>query len=93
MCIHVRAISVTRKVLLTNMSILPEVRLKAYIEAVPKIELHVHIEGTLEPEEMFHIGERNKVQLKGTPETYRRSRNGEASRMPILCILLTTDSK
>ena len=30
---------------------------------VPKAELHVHIEGTLEPELMFELAERNRVRL------------------------------
>jgi len=30
---------------------------------MPKIELHVHIEGTLEPELMFELASRNSVQL------------------------------
>jgi adenosine deaminase len=34
------------------------------IRAVPKAELHVHIEGTLEPELMFEIGRRNGVPLR-----------------------------
>lgn len=33
------------------------------IQVVPKAELHVHIEGTLEPELMFEIAERNRVQI------------------------------
>lgn len=53
-------------------------RLEAYIEAVPKIELHVHIEGTLEPVQMFRIGGRNQVPLEGTPETHREIRKKEA---------------
>ena len=35
-----------------------------YIQNIPKAELHVHIEGTLEPELLFHLAERNKVSLK-----------------------------
>lgn len=35
-----------------------------YIKSIPKAELHVHIEGTLEPELLFHLAERNKVSLK-----------------------------
>ena len=35
----------------------------ALIQALPKAELHVHIEGTFEPELMFHIAQRNQVQI------------------------------
>lgn len=38
--------------------------IKDYIQNIPKAELHVHIEGTLEPELLFHLAERNKVSLK-----------------------------
>lgn len=38
--------------------------LTALIQAIPKAELHVHIEGTFEPELIFALAERNKVQLK-----------------------------
>jgi adenosine deaminase len=38
-------------------------KLKAFIEAMPKCELHVHIEGTLEPEMKFQLAKRNHVQL------------------------------
>jgi adenosine deaminase len=34
------------------------------IEALPKVELHVHIEGTLEPEMLFAIAERNRLALR-----------------------------
>ena len=37
--------------------------LEAFIEAMPKCELHVHIEGTLEPEMKFQIAKRNQVKL------------------------------
>ena len=34
-----------------------------FIKAIPKAELHVHIEGTFEPELMFKIAKRNKIPL------------------------------
>lgn len=37
--------------------------LASYIRALPKAELHVHIEGTLEPEMMFGLARRNGVRL------------------------------
>ncbi|NHO31744.1 adenosine deaminase [Acetobacter fallax] len=37
--------------------------LTAFIQAMPKTELHVHIEGTLEPEMKFQLAKRNGVAL------------------------------
>jgi adenosine deaminase len=37
--------------------------LNSFIEALPKIELHLHIEGTLEPGMMFELAQRNNVHL------------------------------
>ncbi|MCK5051984.1 MAG: adenosine deaminase [Candidatus Cloacimonetes bacterium] len=37
--------------------------LKKFIEGIPKAELHLHIEGTFEPELMFKIAKRNGVNL------------------------------
>ncbi|WP_421173023.1 adenosine deaminase [Aeromonas sp. 601115] len=34
-----------------------------FIAELPKLELHLHIEGTLEPELMFELGKRNNVPL------------------------------
>lgn len=37
--------------------------MKAFIENMPKAELHLHIEGTFEPELMFEIAKRNNIEL------------------------------
>ena len=38
--------------------------LEAFIQGIPKAELHLHIEGTFEPELMFEIAKRNKISIK-----------------------------
>ncbi len=35
----------------------------SFIEGLPKVELHLHIEGSLEPELMFALAQRNKVDI------------------------------
>ena len=35
----------------------------SFIDQLPKAELHLHIEGTLEPELMFRIAARNRIDL------------------------------
>ena len=37
--------------------------MKSFIEGMPKCELHLHIEGSLEPELMFEIADRNEIKL------------------------------
>jgi len=37
--------------------------MKKFIEGIPKAELHLHIEGTFEPELMFRIAKRNDIKL------------------------------
>jgi adenine deaminase len=38
-------------------------KMKSFIAGLPKAELHVHIEGTFEPELMFQLAERNDIRL------------------------------
>ncbi|OZI17369.1 adenosine deaminase [Bordetella genomosp. 7] len=42
----------------------PRQKLPALLQAMPKAELHVHIEGTLEPELIFALARRNGVTLR-----------------------------
>ena len=37
--------------------------IEQFIEGLPKAELHLHIEGSFEPELMFKIADRNKIKL------------------------------
>ncbi len=47
---------------------------KSFIESMPKAELHLHIEGTLEPELMFELALRNRVHLPfDSPDEVRRA--------------------
>jgi len=38
--------------------------IESFIEKMPKAELHIHIEGSFEPELMFEIAQRNAISLK-----------------------------
>jgi adenosine deaminase len=47
---------------------------KSFIERMPKAELHLHIEGTLEPELMFEFASRNQVTLPyQSPEQVKKA--------------------
>ena len=35
--------------------------IETFIRDIPKVELHIHIEGSLEPDLMLEIAERNKL--------------------------------
>jgi adenine deaminase len=47
--------------------------LERFIERLPKAELHIHIEGSLEPELMFELAQRNRVKVpyKSTEDVRR----------------------
>lgn len=48
--------------------------LDEFIKGIPKAELHLHIEGTLEPELMFEIARRNDVSLRfGSVDELRKA--------------------
>ncbi len=51
-----------------------EAKLVQFVEAIPKAELHLHIEGTLEPELMFQLAERNGIHLEGSVESHKKQR-------------------
>jgi adenosine deaminase len=40
-----------------------DISIQEFIEGIPKTELHLHIEGTFEPELMFEIAKRNNKQI------------------------------
>jgi adenine deaminase len=40
-----------------------QTRVHRFIATMPKAELHLHIEGTLEPEMMLRLAQRNNIVL------------------------------
>ncbi len=46
--------------------------MKRFIQQLPKVELHLHIEGSLEPELMFELAKRNNIDIPfSSPEEVR----------------------
>ena len=48
---------------MTDITSLPQTDLAAFVRGLPKAELHMHIEGSLEPELMFELATRNGIAL------------------------------
>ena len=48
--------------------------IKSYIEAMPKVELHVHLEGSIRPETFLKLAGRHKIALP-------RNRSGRAAAL------------
>ena len=56
------------------MSLRESVVWKTFIQGMPKAELHIHIEGSLEPELLFELAERNGISLRyASVEEVRRA--------------------
>ena len=56
-----------------------------FIKKTPKAELHLHIEGTLEPSQMFDLAKRNNIRIPFEScllYTSPSPRDGLLSRMP-----------
>jgi adenosine deaminase len=48
--------------------------METFIKGLPKVELHIHIEGSLEPELLFLLAKRNHIELPyDSPESLRKA--------------------
>jgi adenosine deaminase len=61
--------------------------ISSFIEAMPKAELHVHLEGTLEPELKFQLAARNGLDLPYRSATEMRAAYAfDDCRLSLPCI-------
>src|SRR5690606_17899157 len=63
LCAHCGQVILLRKLLMPTSSPAALSALHTFIRLLPKAELHVHIEGTLEPELLFELARRNGIDL------------------------------
>ena len=48
--------------------------MNAFIQGLPKVELHLHIEGSLEPELLFELAQRNNIDIPyESPQALRKA--------------------
>ncbi len=47
--------------------------MNAFIQGLPKVELHLHIEGSLEPELLFKLAQRNGIDIPYSSPSELRS--------------------
>jgi adenosine deaminase len=48
-------------------------RIEQFVQTVPKAELHMHLEGSLEPEMLFTLAERNRIDLRWSSQQALRA--------------------
>jgi aminodeoxyfutalosine deaminase len=51
---------------------------EAFIDSLPKVELHVHLEGSMRPETLLHLARKHRIE--GLPSTLRQIRDWYAFR-------------
>ena len=65
-----------------------------FIKKTPKAELHLHIEGTLEPEHLFELAKRNHIQIPFADINLSSSRRHARTPLtPSICRRLVVDTR